>query len=764
MLIDFFTKGSPQPRDLPPEFYASQVDALFSDVRSFIVGAIAACASAVTVAIETGALVSWVIAILLGVLSGLRLWAMRAYSRQQPDAATMDAVRRWEVWYIAGASTHIGLLGMFCLVTFEITTDPFARLLSFAITLAYLIGTPGRNFASAFGVNIQVLCAAVPLLTTMAVAGSAYWLVSVLVLVPLFIALKAISARLRGIFVQAVTKAHELSLLVGRFDTALDNMPHGLAMFDAEGRIVVHNRRLIDLLMLEPGVDYRGVSVATLLAHCEHGEHAAQFQARQIQAHLRSPSLDVLGLEVRDGRSLALSFQAMSNGGAVALAQDITESKRAEARIRQLAHFDPLTNLPNRTHFHTLLETVLAPQPGRSQRHALMFVDLDQFKQVNDTLGHARGDMLLCEVAERLRLAIGPNDAVARFGGDEFVILRRAGQGRREAELLAKNVIEQLSRPYHIDGNTVVIGASIGIALIPEHGTDPDQLLKEADTALYRSKAEGRGSWRFFEASMDTEARARRDLEFDLRQALRRGEFELHFQPIFNLRQRRFTVCEALLRWNHPERGKVSPGEFVPVAEEMGLIVEIGDWVLRQACAECMKWPSGINVAVNISPLQFRRGGIVASVRKALTETGLPAQRLEVELTESVLLQDLPFTGGAMQQLHDMKVGISLDDFGTGYSSLSYLHSLPLNKVKIDRAFLEGLGTSEKTLVILRGVARLSAELGLSVVVEGIETEEQLAVVAAESNIGEVQGFYFSRPLPVADLRSLLLDSAAQAA
>jgi diguanylate cyclase (GGDEF)-like protein len=390
----------------------------------------------------------------------------------------------------------------------------------------------------------------------------------------------------------------------------------------------------------------------------------------------------------------------------------------------------------------------------------VLCIDLDQFKEVNDTLGHPVGDRLLCAVADRLRGAVRDTDVVARLGGDEFVILQSLVRSPDDVAALARRTIELLGRPYDIEGHRLLIGASIGAALAPRDGKSADDLLKNADMALYQAKADGRGTWRLFEPEMDRKAQARRSLEMDLRQAVAGGGFQLHYQPLFNLRTNRISTCEALLRWPHPERGMVSPAEFIPVAEEMGLIVEIGNWVLGEACREALHWPSDIRVAVNLSPIQFWRGDVVAAVRRALAASKLPASRLEVEITESVLLQDLQATRVAIHQLRELGIRIALDDFGTGYSSLSYLHSFPFDKVKIDRSFLCGLGTDERTAKLLCGVARLSADLGMSVTVEGVETAEQLALIAAERSIEEAQGYYFSRPRPAGELRDVIRDAA----
>jgi diguanylate cyclase (GGDEF)-like protein len=406
------------------------------------------------------------------------------------------------------------------------------------------------------------------------------------------------------------------------------------------------------------------------------------------------------------------------------------------------------------------MQVTLARMQRTKESCAVLFIDLDQFKQINDTMGHPFGDALLCIVAERLRRIARPSDVVARFGGDEFVILQYPIRKPEEAASLARRVVETLGEPCAIDHHQVVIGASIGISVGLQDGDNADHLLKNADMALYRTKSEGRGTWRFFETNMDVMAQARRSLEIDLRNAVADEAFKLYYQPIIDLKSRRISSCEALLRWPHPTRGMVSPAEFIPLAEEMGLIVEIGDWVLKQACVECMSWPADKRVAVNLSSIQFRRGNVVAAVKAALEESGLSANRLEVEITESVLVQDTEATRKCLTDLRDMGVRISLDDFGTGYSSLSYLHSFPLHKVKIDRSFLQGIGANERSRILLRGVARLSAELGMAVVVEGVETDEELELITREANVDEAQGYLFSPAIPSSAIRDLLASSA----
>ena len=433
----------------------------------------------------------------------------------------------------------------------------------------------------------------------------------------------------------------------------------------------------------------------------------------------------------------------------------VIKLRRATAELATLAHTDRLTGLPNLAAFtDEIAKRIAASRVG--DLFAIHFIDLDHFKQVNDTLGHKIGDGLLVAVAERLVKSVRDGGTVARFGGDEFVLLQGPLRSASQASDLARRIIESISGDYFVEGHQVVIGATIGIALSPEGGIEPGQLVSKADLAMYEAKLYAKGTWRFFEEAMAEAVRTRRNLELDIRSAFANDAFEVHFQPILDLRSLRVTTCEALVRWRDSRRGLVLPTDFIGAAEDIGLIVDIGRWVLQRACMECRKWPGGVRVAVNLSAKQFRRCNMVEVVTEVLALSELPANRLELEITESLLLQDIPETRRVLEQLRQIGVRISLDDFGTGYCGLNYLQSFPLDKVKIDQSFVHGLGGAEKSLTLLRGVARLSAELGLVVAVEGVETSEQLAIVAAEASITEVQGFLFSAALPPRQINELL--------
>ncbi|AWM85365.1 bifunctional diguanylate cyclase/phosphodiesterase [Microvirga sp. 17 mud 1-3] len=543
-----------------------------------------------------------------------------------------------------------------------------------------------------------------------------------------------------------------------RFNAALNNMSQGLCMVDGSGHIIVFNARFADLFDLDNSVR-PGTTLNELIAHADARGREGAAALRQIcveqQDLIRNRRNATFVQGQPGGRTIAVSHQPMSDGGWVATYEDITERRQAETQIAYMAHHDALTGLANRVLFREQMLRVLAQAQRQSAHTAVLCLDLDRFKDVNDSLGHEIGDELLKVVAQRLGHCVREEDVVARLGGDEFAVLQIAVHGPHDCAVLAMRIVESLSAPYEINGQEIVIGTSIGIALATEGSLTPDQLLKHADLALYRAKAVGRGTFRFFEPEMDAQLQARRVLEIDLRKALPNGEFELFYQPQVDIRKTVITGYEALLRWRHPERGIVSPAEFIPIAEDIGLISPLGEWVVREACREAARWPAPMKVAVNLSPVQFRNRNLVQSVRQALESSGLSPSRLELEITESVLLQDNDTTLATLHQLRKLGVRIAMDDFGTGYSSLSYLRSFPFDKIKIDQSFVQGLSTRADCLAIVQSIAGLGTSLGMSTVAEGVETEDQLMQLRA-AGCAEAQGYYFGRPKPARDLTHTL--------
>jgi diguanylate cyclase (GGDEF)-like protein len=558
--------------------------------------------------------------------------------------------------------------------------------------------------------------------------------------------------------IELLQRKTELEQVNRRLDVAINNMSHGLSMFDASMHLIICNERFRTMYGLTAELVKPGTPLRDILSYLiENGSIKTSLDEALLETSRQADDgIDSYLSELPGGRVIATSHQRMSDGGWVAVHEDVTDRRRAEARIAHLAHHDQLTDLPNRTYF--LQELDLAVQGlRRGKKFAVLCLDLDRFKGVNDSLGHPIGDFLLKAAGERLRACIGPNDFVARLGGDEFAVIQSDVDAPEVAGKLAQCLIEAISLPYAIEDHQIVVGVSIGIALAPADGRNPDQLLRNSDIAMYRAKAEGRGAYRLFEQEMDARIQARRALELDMRHALNSGQLQIYYQPLVSATSGSVKGFEALLRWFHPQHGEIAPSEFIPMAEETGLINPLGEWVLRTACSTAVKLPSDTAVAVNLSPVQFRSGNLVHVVLGALAASGLPAHRLEIEITESVLMEDDAKTLATLHQLRQIGVRISMDDFGTGYSSLNYLRSFPFDKIKIDRSFVRDIANSPDGLAIVRAIMSMAESLGISVVAEGVETVEQYQLLRKEG-CTELQGFYFSPPQPAEKLFGILAE------
>jgi diguanylate cyclase (GGDEF)-like protein len=521
-------------------------------------------------------------------------------------------------------------------------------------------------------------------------------------------------------------------------------------MLDPQDRLQVWNERFLELLHLHGAPVRVGMRISQLVRHSiragNHKSKSVKQVINDLARGLREDKFDQFYTSVDGDRTIAVSRRMMAGGGSVVILEDVTERKRAQERITHLAKFDELTGLANRTQFRERITAMLAGVHDHEHHITVHLIDLDRFKAINDTLGHPIGDKLLKEVAFRLSTVIHPHDMITRFGGDEFVVLQTITDRRQDADWLAQRLARTLNKPFEIDGHRIDIGASIGIAMAPTDGIDADELLKKADMAMYAAKNSGGGGHRFFAMDMEEAVQERRALELDLRDALGTDQFRLNYQPLVDLRTGRVTTCEALMRWKHPVRGEVPPAVFIPIAEETGMIVALGEWALNRACVEAATWPHGVKVAVNLSPVQFRDRGLALQVVTALAKSGLPAQRLELEVTERLLLEDNDGTLATMQQLNNLGVALSLDDFGTGYSSLNYLRKFPFHKLKIDQSFVADLGDESDVRAIIGAVASLGAGLNMTVVAEGIETEEQMKLVTTQG-CHEGQGYLFGRPM-----------------
>jgi diguanylate cyclase (GGDEF)-like protein len=539
-------------------------------------------------------------------------------------------------------------------------------------------------------------------------------------------------------------------------------------MFDADSRLAVCNDRYLEMHGLKSGHVHAGMTLDELFAARLANGSASEETLRIIRsATVTARTLKqstALTTELPDGRMLAIRIQPEPGGGWVATIDDVTEGHRNSAKILHMARHDALTELPNRIVLSERLNMALS-LCARGQTFALHFIDLDHFKIVNDTLGHAIGDKLLKVVGARLQACMPASDTVVRLGGDEFAILQFGLEKPEDAVAFARRVIALFGDPIEIDGSMINVGVSIGVALAPDDGTSAEQLLRNADLALYRAKELGRGDYHFFEPALDERMQKRRGLEDDLRHALKFGQLDLHYQPLIGAKTLRPRGMEALLRWTHPLRGPISPADFIPLAEETGLIVQIGEWALWTACAQAMQWPSHIRVSVNLSTVQFRKPAqLLDAVTAALVNTGLDPRRLELEITESLLLEASGQTRAVLNQLRGMGISIALDDFGTGYSSLSYLQKFPFSRIKIDRSFVKKLGADGCSTEIVRAIVAMARALNMSVTAEGIETDQQLEI-AVNAGCAELQGFLFSRPRPASEIATLFVaPSLAEAA
>ena len=744
---------------LSDEVRRDLVESVFADTQSMVLGAFMTIVNGLVIAVVAH---SWPAVgasamIALVVVARIRLkWIYQ--SRTRGNAFT--DVRWLERHYVVGMIAYLLSVGLLAVAAFTASDDAFVLTLAVSCAMTHALGIAVRNFAIRTGVGLQLSAVVIPLTVAFISEGGMFPLLVPLLLVPLCFFIYGSASRLRNILLSQIAFRTESERIANQFDFAINNMSHGMCMVSAEKRLLVSNAKFSEFLSLKrerPITNIR-LEAVTRLAKQRGAvpQEALDGLLKAFDAATAVGCSQSLEFETANQSFYEATITPNSRGGWVVVVQDVTAKRNADRAIDRMAHFDSVTNLRNRRSFELILAEALASTQSGAAGIDVMFLDLDDFKQVNDSLGHRTGDKLLVEIANRLRAIIGPRDLVARWGGDEFVILHHHDPGQLETHDLAKRIIDEINRAVIIDGSEVIVGASIGSASAPDDGLSPDALLSKADIALYAAKADGRRSWRAFEQEMDAKIQIRRLIELELRAAVATDQVEVYFQPIVSVATRRIVGFEALARWRSTLLGPVSPAEFIPIVEEIGLMEEMGAAMLRRACKACAGWPEEVCVSVNLSSTQFRSGNLENTILSALADARLAPERLDLEITESTLLEDRGDTRRTLQSLRAQGMRVSLDDFGTGYSSLSYLLSFPLDRIKIDRSFTMGLGLQERASVLVEGVSSMSRKLGMSVLIEGVETAKQLRMIEALGTISEAQGYLFSRPVPEKDVAGLL--------
>jgi diguanylate cyclase (GGDEF)-like protein/PAS domain S-box-containing protein len=750
-------------QSLAPEVRLQLVDGLFYPLSSLIAGAVAGIWIAATVTLLVD---NWLLRGIadFAVLVGLAriLISLRYVTRRQP--ATSENYFFWQMAYAVGGGAFAATLGLLCLFSLLMVDSSPLHLMLTTTTAGYAAGITGRNAGRPWVAISQLYLAAGPMcLGLMLHPGSFYQIVGVALFVFMF-GMTDITLSVRKTIVAALeTKQDNMALArsfekqANLFDDALNNMSHGLCMFDKAGHLLVWNRKLSEILGCQAEVLEAGLSIAQILARLKsvgEGEARDDQLVQAISQIFSSRDGRQVFVRLNDEKVIALARQQMENGNVVMVFEDVTEQTKANERIQQLAWTDELTGLMNRASFREVFKKTL-DVGSDDMAIALHLIDLDHFKSVNDTLGHPIGDLLLVEVSRRIAEVCHDQGHVARLGGDEFVIIQKLLPQSLSAGDLALRVIERLCAPFEISSNRINIGASIGIVLAPQNGRHVDVLLKRADMALYEAKAKGRNCLQFFETNLDQQLQQRRELELDIRTAIEQNQFTLAFQPITDVVNGRISAFETLIRWHHPTRGFVSPAEFIPIAEETGLIIEIGRWVVEEACRLASGWPTRASIAVNFSAVQFQDKQFPLFLVSVLDKHGLPPQRLELEITETALLHNNTGTIDMLEQLRAIGVHISLDDFGTGYSSLSQLRTFPFNKIKIDGSFVRDLGRDASSVAVIRAVINIGKILGMTVVAECVENEEQLQFLVS-AGCDELQGYLLGKPQEASGIPKLL--------
>ncbi|WP_055046844.1 putative bifunctional diguanylate cyclase/phosphodiesterase [Devosia sp. A16] len=757
----------PAHKSLPPVDYVSMIRSLYADRRVMMLGALSSALVAAVAGIEGNSWVLLAIAIGFAIVGIARDIDMRAFERAELADDDVATATLWEARATIGAAAIAGLYAFWMSYSFLVVNTPFAEMSSLSVTVAVLVGVAGRNFAIDRLVTSQVILIGAGMAVGMLFDGTLHTAMLSVVLIAFVVSLRKVSANIRAILLRAVHGRIEATRLASELDTALETMQHGLCMLDENGLIAVANDRAeLVFSSFMPG-NWTGRPFAAMISASAARGTIPQRSASQLMDTVDAGDGGKVVLRLSDGQYCEVTVSSRLDK-TVLLFEDITERVKAEERINYMAHYDTLTGLPNRAYFTEQVEADLERRRHHGDKRPndmamLMIVDIDDFKHVNDTMGHLIGDRVLIETSERLTRVLGRDSLVARLGGDEYVVYRSGGVQLSDTVTDPEAILGGFRGPFEVEGEVFSVNVSIGVVTLTDGSDDLDALMTKADLALYKAKAQGKGRSQVFHDEMDTDYRYRQRLKAELKQTVADGGLSLVFQPIVDLKTKRVVSCEALARWHHPELGSIPPSLFIPIAEETGLISEISRWVLATATAECRNWPEEVSVSVNISARDFRNSDVAGMVKGALSGSGLAAHRLEIEVTETAVIEERAAATKILAKLAKQGIGIALDDFGTGYSSLSYLQALPFTKLKIDRSFVMDIAENPRSLKLLSNVAQLGKDINLTVTAEGVETEEQLNLIAEHSKVDQIQGYLFGVPLPRREVAELIARMAARA-
>lgn len=744
-------------KSIPDDIYVGFVKSLFKDAHILLIGAACHGTMALLVYRSSGNLIYLALAAAL-IAAGLYRYQTTRSARDGEAITDIRTAYDWERTYLLGATIQGLTAGLFSFTAIYLAPDSFGEVATVAVIIGSAVTIVGRNYGSRGMVLTLSLCVIVPICVAWMLKGDLNYFILGLFLVPFIFAMVQMARNVRTVLFTAITEEKKAKSLAQRFDRALNTMSHGLVMLNPDARVVVANSEAASMLGFSRPRQMMDRSLRALLmrgvAANVMSRKDARYAETQLTRALREGRDRKLLLRIAGNRYFEFSAREGRDELGVITFEEVTQRVEAEEKIRYMARFDNLTGLPNRAYFHEVVDEALAGSEPDGYC-AIAIFDLDDFKSVNDTLGHPIGDGLITAVAERLGRHASERIRVSRFGGDEFMLFFREVSDAATLSAKIDEIIEGLAGDVDVSGHSLRIQASGGAVMMRVRDFDFDTVVVKADLALYAAKENGKNGWRLFEPAMDQAFRNKQLLKADLRQAVMNNGLRVVYQPIVSMDTMRIESCEALCRWDHPELGPIAPSIFIPLAEEMGIISDISTFIIRAATQECARWPNPISVSINLSAKDFRNADVVGKIASALKQTRLAPSRLEVEVTETALLDDRAQTRTYIEQIKALGVRIALDDFGTGYSSLSYLHTLPLDKVKIDRSFIVDVTRNQRSLELMKGVVDLSKRLGLTVTVEGVETFEQLKVLALEVKPELVQGFLFGSALTASGIDTM---------